>query len=456
MLITLPNCSGGGDADGDDATGALGGRSVVIVVADSLHAGHLGAYGYERATSPFLRRLASEGVRVERALSQTSWTLSSVASLFTGVVQEVHGVLNAEQQLPAKGLTTLAEMFRGAGYRTVGLVQNAVVGPHTGLGRGFDRYENMRVGELGADDILAGVVEEIAGITADRPVFLYVHFGPPHMPYDAPEPYRSRYAGGATSSAVVGSIMDCASIQAAGVSPDHADVVRLVELYDGHVAYADDLLRRVAEPLLAPEMRERFAVLFTSDHGEAFMQHGATGHGPFVYEPMVRVPWVLAAPGGLPGGAVIAGPTSQLDTLPTFAQLFDLPLPDQALDGLSLAPDLLGTSTDRSGRKLFLSSRYPARGTSAQFALVDGPWKIVARRRGLPPALFDVTDDPDELEDLAEQFPERAAAMALELAERRAEYARRSAKAGSTPLTGALLQDLEALGYGGDDSSRNR
>ena len=188
------------------------------------------------------------------------------------------------------------------------------------------------------------------------------------------------------------------------------------------------------------------------------MQHGATGHGPFVYEPMVRIPWVLAAPGGIPGGAVMAGPTSQLDTLPTFAQLFDLPLPDQTLDGLSLAPDLLGTSTDRSGRKLYLSSRYPAsrslasrflaRGTSAQFALVDGPWKIVSRRRGLPPALFDVTDDPDELEDLAEQFPDRAAAMALELAERRAEYARRSARAGSTPLTGALLQDLEALGYG--------
>ena len=72
--------------------GALAGRNVVIVLADSLHAAHLACYGAERDTSPTLDRLAAEGVRFEQSYSQTACTLPSVTSLFTGLEQERHGV----------------------------------------------------------------------------------------------------------------------------------------------------------------------------------------------------------------------------------------------------------------------------------------------------------------------------------------------------------------------------
>ncbi|MEM1449417.1 MAG: sulfatase [Planctomycetota bacterium] len=460
LAIAVPNCTGGGEGEGGpmarggQGTGALEGRSLVVVVADSLHARHLSAYSYARETSPYLDSLARGGVRMERALSQTSWTLSSITSLFTGLVQEVHGVLTPEQRLPDDGPPTLAESFQRAGYRTVGLVQNAVVGPHTGLGRGFDRYRSVTFDAEGTEELLEIAGAEVAATDDGPPLLLYVHFGPPHMPYAPPEPFRSAFVDPALQSDVTGSIRDCTEITVAALAPDHPDVQRLVALYDGHVRYADDLLRRVTEPCLTGERAERFAVLFTSDHGEAFMQHGAVGHNSFCYEPMVRIPWVIAAPGALPEGRVVPGPTSILDTLPTLLELFDLPIARGDLDGVSLASDLFrDASASGAPRELYLSSRYPRDGKAAQFALVEGPWKLVSRRRGKPPALFDMRDDPDELVDLARRLPERAEEMALRLAERRAAFARRRGEfeAEEAPLTRTLLRDLESLGYGGAD-----
>lgn len=460
--VAIPSCSKSGTAS-DDASGLEGvlkGRDMVIVVADSLHAGHLGTYGYERETSPYLDRLAAMGLRSERALSQTSWTLSSVTSLFTGLMQEAHGVLTAESQLPPDGPGTLAESFRRAGYRTVGLVQNGVVAPHTGVGRGFDRYEYLPFNEAGTASILSAVRDEQSAAEAPdaAPLFLYVHYGPPHMPYQPPAPFQERFVGEAPSG-ITGTIQDCAQLMADRVPEEDPRVTRLVELYDAHVAYADDLLRLTVEPFLVAARAEDTAVLFTSDHGEAFMQHGAIGHNAFCYEEMVNIPWVLAGPGALPEGAVLRGPTSLMDTFPTLAELFDLRYPGANLDGVSLAGGIGGLAGPEEGggpardavpRKLFLSSRYPSEGKAAQFALVDGPWKLVTRRRGAAPQLFDLREDPREARDLTSLHPERAADMAREIAERRADLAKRRASGLTAPLEQTMLRDLEALGYGGE------
>ncbi|MFT5734982.1 MAG: arylsulfatase A-like enzyme, partial [Planctomycetota bacterium] len=143
LLIAIPSC-GQEESPRDALAGSLRGRSFVLVVVDSLHADHLSAYGYERETSPFLEEFSAEGLRARRAVSQTSWTLSSVASLFTGLVQERHGVLMQSQLFGESSPRTLAEMFKDVGYRTVGLIENAAAGPSTGVGRGFDRYSFKR------------------------------------------------------------------------------------------------------------------------------------------------------------------------------------------------------------------------------------------------------------------------------------------------------------------------
>jgi len=445
--LLLPDCSG--RRLGELAAAPLGDRDMILVVADSFDGSHAGFAGYELETTPFLDELAASGAFLERAISQTSWTLSSVVSLFTGVEQETHGVMQIQESLPGEGLSTLGELFQRRGYRTVGLVQNAVIAEGTGLGRGFDRYDSMPFSEEGAERLIKEVRALMASTERDQPLFLYIHLGPPHMPYQPPEPFRSRFSGGALDSLVDGSIRDTTDIMVEGSSPGHPDVVRLVELYDGHVAYADSVIRRSVRAVEAGDRRELPVVLVTSDHGEAFMQHGAVGHSLFCYEPMIRIPWILSAPGVPIDGRRVTGTGSLLDVLPTLVELFGLPRPDQPMSGVSLVPELLegGRIEDRP---LLISSRYPQPGKEAQFALVEGPWKLVVRRRGQSSQLFHTAEDPDELTDVFALHPARAARMEAALEARRAEV-RGSGPAARRELPEHLLRELDALGYGGQE-----
>ncbi|QDV05646.1 Choline-sulfatase [Planctomycetes bacterium Poly30] len=454
LLVSIPSC-GQEESPRDALAGSLRGRSFVVVVADSVHADHLSAYGYRRRTSPFLEELSAAGVRARRALSQTSWTLSSVTSLFTGLVQERHGVLWQTQILGADGPRTLAEMFKEAGYRTVGLTENGAAGPRTGLGRGFDRY-TLHDFDVAPEEIFAEAEKALSTsfIEGGSPVFLYVHMLPPHMPYTPPEPYASMFRE-VQGSDVTGSITDVAEVQASGVARDHPDALRLVETYDEHVAYMDARVRRLVEPLLR-DHGEDVCVLFTSDHGEGFLQHGAVGHNTFVYEEMVNVPWIFAAPGALPAGVELPSTVSLLDTLPTVAELFGLRAPARALDGESLVGTFAGVDAKSVGRELeprelYLSSRYPLEGRGAQFALVEGRWKFVTRRRGALPQLFDTDVDPEEQQDVSEANPERMDRMAQRMGEIRTRLVEEGGTALSEPLSQTMLRDLKALGYGGSD-----
>lgn len=455
MAVVIPSC-GREESARDELAGSLKGRSFVLVVVDSLHAGHLSAYGYGRDTSPYIKRLSAAGVRARRALSQTSWTLSSVVSLFTGLVQERHGVLMQSQQFADGGPRTLAEMFKDAGYRTVGLIENAAAGPTTGAGRGFDRYSFKRF-DLGRED---DIIEDAAAVLSEsfvdgaEPVFLYLHMLPPHMPYTPPEPYASLYRE-VEGSDLAGSIIDVANVQAQRLPRDHPDALRLVETYDAHVTYADERVRKILEPLLRDHGAD-VCVLFTSDHGEGFLQHGAVGHNTFCYEEMVNVPWVMAAPGALPSGVELPGPVSLLDTLPTIAELFGLRAASRALDGTSLVGMFAGVEDGGVGaelpaRELYLSSRYPPEGKGAQFALVEGRWKFVTRRRGALPQLFDTDVDPEEQKDLSEAEPDRAGRMAQRMGEIRTQLVEEGGSALSAPLSKTMLRDLKSLGYGGED-----
>ena len=166
----MPDCSGSPEGR---ARAALGERDLILTVADSLDGSHLGVLGYPRPTTPFLDGLAASGAVLERSISQTSWTLSSVASLFTGMEQEAHGVLRMEQSLPVDGPSTLAELFRGRGYRTVGLVQNAVIAEGAGLERGFDSYESIPFTAEGAEALIQRVGAVASACDRQQPLFLY-------------------------------------------------------------------------------------------------------------------------------------------------------------------------------------------------------------------------------------------------------------------------------------------
>lgn len=426
-----------------DLPGSCAGRNVVVFLADSLAARHTTIHGYERATTPGLEQLAADGVRFEAAHSQTSWTMPSVTSLFTAQTQERHGMLRMNQQLP-EGIGTLAQTFKDAGYKTIGLIQNGIIWGHTRLDRGFDEYDVRREGNKVSEAIMQKA-RDLMLVDRGRPLFLYVHLTPPHQPYLPPKVYSNEFVDPEYDGEITGSIRDSAMMNHYRPEPTHPDVQHMQALYDGHIKYVDDMIASTMHQVWEQSPPEDWLVVVTSDHGEAFLQHGAQGHNSQVYQEMVHIPLVVTAPGSpLPLGAEVSAPVSLLDVGPTLRALTGLPAHDQVEDGRSLLP--LIAQPDRDLRRpFFFSSRYPKEmaGQPTWTAVRLGDYKLL--RTADKVELYDLANDPEETRDLAAELPLRTRAMAEMLDEWRAGGVRGDASHAELPA--GAQAELQKLGY---------
>ena len=171
-----------GDPGGRDMT-----TNVVLIVADTLRADHLGSYGGNVHT-PNLDALAAAGVRFENAYSHAPMTLPSHSSMFTSLLPTEHGVLNNGYVLGDLHVT-LPELLRGAGYRhTAAFISLGVLRSGFGIAQGFTEY-NQRFGRdwwKTAEEINAEVVPWLER-SPPGPFFLWAHYSDPHSPYAAPD-----------------------------------------------------------------------------------------------------------------------------------------------------------------------------------------------------------------------------------------------------------------------------
>ncbi len=428
--------------------GSLRGRDVLLLVCDALHSAHLGCYGATRPTSPSIDELATQGVRFASAYSQTAWTLPSVASLFTSLEQERHGLLRHGESL-ADAPTTLAELFREAGYETRALYQNGVLTRRAGLARGFDDYVRISRGETGTREALAGCADLFA-TPSERPRFVYLHLFPPHAPYEPPRRYRRRYDPGYAGEAD-GSIVSNLAVSESSDGPDDPDLAHTRALYDELLTYVDEQVGHLLSRVRKAERDGELLVVFTSDHGEAFLQHGEMGHTRRVFDEMVRVPLVLSAPGApWSDGRVIAESVSTLDVVPTLVELFDLPAPGNPISGRSLVPALAGGRLD-ADRPIFLTAGYRKGAPAPHHALRVGRWKWVLDVDSGHAQLFDLDADPGELRDLSREEPEIARRMEARFQEWFEAATRDAWTAGVAEPDADVDAEMEALGYFGYD-----
>ncbi len=412
LLLTFGACAPEGGAPPSAADAGRLAPTVVLVTWDTVRADRVGAYGASSGATPRLDALAREGLLVESARAPAPITLVSHASLLTGLQPAAHGVRdNGSYRLAAEHVS-LPERLAAAGWRTGAFVGAFVLDAKYGLDQGFEVYGTPEFRRLGlplqgAERPAARVVDEalawVDGVRADAPVFLWAHFYEPHLPYAPPAAQASRFA----------------------------------DPYDGELAECDEQLGRLLEGLDAAGRAGARLVIVTSDHGEAFGEHGEQTHGVFVYDATQRVPLVLHGRGIAPGR--LTGPASLVDVAPTVLDWAGLPRPPG--DGVSL---LGGRALDVT-RALPLESWLPwhAHGWMPQRALVWNDYKYVAAR---VPELYALRDDPAELRNLYATLPEVAAAC-----ERRLEALPGAAlpapAASALPWTGDDLDRLVALGY---------
>lgn len=395
---------------------------MLLITCDTTRADRLGCYGYPKAETPNLDRIAKSGARFEHVQTSVPYTLPAHATLLTGLHPPEHGIrINATAVLPSD-VPMLSEKFRAQGHRTGAFVSAAVLDASFGLSRGFDVYDDdlgpssvpgvialQRTGEATAAAVLAWLESEPA-----RPFFCWVHFYDPHAAYDPPSPYRERH-------------------------PDP---------YDGEIAFMDAQIGRLLSWLDARDLFANTLVVAVADHGEGLGEHGEKTHGVLLYDATLRVPWVMSWPARIAAGTSIATPASLVDVAPTVCALLGLE-PLAGARGTSLVPALSGGAVAVSPR--YAESEYCKLnfGWAPLHAVTHAGAKYIESPR---PELYDLASDPREERDLAATAGDRRAALVAELERMRGGMRSRAPTTGS--VDPSMLQALQGLGYaqgGGDD-----
>lgn len=351
--------------------------SVVLVTLDTTRADHLGAYGYEGASTPVIDGLAAQGVRFEAAYTTVPLTTPAHASILTGLYPARHGIhTNGDATLPEPAVT-LAEHLSAAGYATAASVGAFVTTRMWNLDQGFEDYFDA-VGRASGDRWslerdARQVTDDLVGWLDDRgpstsPFFVWAHYYDPHHPHEAPEPW------------------------APGV----------VDAYDAEIAFVDEQVGRLVARARGAAGDAGVVVVVVGDHGEALEgEHGEITHGLYVYEPTVRVPFVIAGPSGAIG-RVETEAVSVVDVLPTTLGWLGLSVPDD-VDGVDLSGVRDAPLSEREPvviESFTASTRF---GWHPEIAIVDERDKLIDTPS---PRLFDLALDPEETHDRLGDAPD--------------------------------------------------
>jgi choline-sulfatase len=422
---------------------------VLLVTIDTLRADHVSAYGYARRTSPNLDRLAAGGALFEVAYAPSPATTPSHATLLTSRYPFGHGVLRNGIALGDE-VPSLPVLLADAGYLTAAFVSSFPVSSAFGLARGFSHFDERFDGvDLhpaarhkpdGAEIPFARLAERTVDAALDwlatapdsTPRFVWVHLFDPHAPYRAPAPYGDAFRG-----------------------PDTSREARRIDSYDGEILYADWHLGRLVEGMREKASAAGLLTVVTSDHGEAFHEHGWLGHNRSVFEEEVRIPLVVSWPGVILPGRRIAETVHLIDVLPTLASATRLATGSARFDGIDLLPVMTGTARLDSDRAVFLQRPYFENERRArrlgligfELAARRGRWKYIEAAEEGRTNLFDLVDDPAERRDLGPREPERVSKLAgLVSAWRRGSGASGVTKP-PRASSGEVRRKLRALGY---------
>ncbi len=405
--------------------------NVILISIDTLRADHLTPYGYDKPTSPSLGELVEDSVLFEKALSHGPSTLISHASLFSSLLPQHHGASFHFRRKLSEEAITLTEVLREAGYRCASINGGGQIDPAFGLDQGFELYDPK--GGYFYNVVRRGErwVEE----NSDAPFFLFLHTYEVHHPYRPRMPDLERFDegyDGPLPSTISKELLE--QINAGELEVDEADLRYIVATYDALISSMDRALELLVHYLRANGLYDSTLVVFTSDHGEEFGEHGWMGwHSHSLFDELLHVPLVLKLPGAHEAGRSVDAPVRLIDVAPTILDILGLEAPE-TFDGRSLLPLIDGSSL----------AELPAVGMIDEskqeyFSIRQDAWKWLNGR------LYDLRTDPSEQNDLARSNPAKAREMRRKLEnllERRSPL-----KSQGSELSDETQERLRALGY---------
>jgi arylsulfatase A-like enzyme len=409
--------------------------------------------------TPNLRkRLAPHGTYFTRAYSQAPWTMPAFASIFTGLYPEEHGAQEASDRLMPHRLT-LAEILRESGYLTMAVVSGNFVSSSAGMLQGFDITDESQV--VGRDGTTSVEVTtrtlDLLDAHGDQPFFMFVHYFDPHRDYLAHEGFDLAESG---DRRALPPRPDVTRRPESYVLPPGLE--QLKALYAEEIAFTDHSIGRLLAYLDERRLWDSTCVVFVSDHGEEFFDHGGLEHGHTVFDELVHVPLFVADPTRHTSASVddvvetrwLFGTLLEIlgrGRLASGETTHDLFSPSQ--DGAhSVRSSLHGKKSCLVGRQYKLIKSEPMSHTRARIHRVG-----VAGRAGRGPGrdsgpaketmLFDLLADPGEDRELSDELPELSRQLRSDLDALDERIASRSDTTSAPVSDRDHLREIKDLGY---------
>lgn len=394
--------------------------NLLILGIDSLRADHMSLYGYNRLTTPHMDKLAAGGATFEKAISPHIPTTPGYGSMFTGMDVFGTDVVALRHEGPmGDHVKTMAEVLGDAGYNTtcVGFSGNPA-------SRGFQNYIDFsgwgsweERPSRKAENLNDVTIPELHRLAAeDKPFMLFLRHMDPHSPYLPPRPFDRIFYGGDEfdpnnhSLDPVMTFAPFCDYFASWFPPGCKDKDYIIAQYDGAVAYMDACIANIFASMQSLGLWENTLILIHSDHGETLYDHDCYFDHHSMYDPTLGVPLVFHQPGVVPANLRIPDYVGLKDVMPTTLDLLGVKT-DIKFDGRSLVPLM-------QGKKLPVQDEYYI--TEATWMRKHGwrtpEWKYI---HALEPdfhfkpeiELYNLVDDPEEYNNLAEQRPDIVAEM---------------------------------------------
>ena len=362
-------------------------RNLIVILFDSLRRDHVAWEGYWRQTMPAVAELVRRATVFGQYIAQAPWTKPSVASLLTSTYPTTHGANSQKpySQLPTS-LVTMAEVLQDAGYFTAAVMENPHMGDRKtakGFDQGYERYVFLGDTKL-ADQMPAlmadRAIEVLRERPTDRPFFLTMFFMNPHYPY---KPHRTLFGD-----------------EEAGPSNPGSQ-----NSYDAEIREADTEVGRVLEEVAKQGLADHTIVVFTSDHGEEFQDHGKRFHGDTLFDCVLNPPLVIA---GIDRVGRFPGLVREIDLLPTLLDYLGIPVSQELsaqMAGVSVRP-FLERGAVPTGLVAYSETRF--RNGMRMVSERSETRKVIADVAQGKVQIYDLANDPQEYNDLATPATQRA------------------------------------------------
>lgn len=418
--------------------------TVLLVVVETLRADFLGAYGSDRGLTPRLDAMAKKSVLFSNVRSVSSWTWPSVTSILTGLYPNSHGIKDMEYCFLVDRIETIAELFAKKGYTTGAFLSNLLISRDNNFHQGFETFVlTPNVTARALNERVKNWLDNTQGLAR----FAYIHYYDPHSPYKPPKAFSPARDPGESALYDRKNREKLFRMNQAG-QLNQVVVQRLLDdyrrYYGAEIAYFDRSFGELMEAVEERGLLENCIVVFTSDHGEEFLEHGAMDHGPNLFDETLKVPlWISGYGKAAMDPRVVPHQVETKDIYFTLCELASIPLPRSFGNSLLQGgPDLLFSQT--------LIGREPTiRGDTEKLSVIQGQWKLIHAPESNRTLLYDLEKDPGERNDRSAEHADRRDAM-LEILKAWEKSTQALAPDSRIGNLEEMEKRLKALGYTGN------